>query len=445
MTESVKTPMDKHTRQVLVTIFLTLFMDLVGFSIIFPLFPAMLDFYLAREGTTGLLGALVQILENLRGILGPSTTISDAVLFGGILGSLYSFLQFICAPIAGTLSDRFGRRPVLLVSVAGIALSYLIWIVAGQFWILVVARFLGGIMSGNISTASAAVADVTDESSRSKGMAIIGVAFGLGFILGPVIGGISSTLDVTALWPASAAYGINPFSAPAIIAFALAVVNFFFVWKRFSETLPPERRGQHTGQRTANPLRLFHVQAYPGVSKTNIAYFVFLLAFSGMEFSLTFLAAQRLGYGPFQLGMLLLYVGIVLVLVQGGYVRRRAHVIGPRRMTLQGICCAVPGLVLLGYAPNLPLLLGGLTFMALGSGQIIPCLTTLVSLYTPAADQGRVLGIFRSLGALARAVGPISVSLVYWRLGADVAYYACAVVMVIPAALTWVLPAPRTT
>lgn len=434
-----------NIRRALLPIFLTLFLDLVGFSIIFPLFPAMLDYYLAENASDPLLAFSIYLIDIFRGWLGGESAVGKAVLFGGLLGSLYSLLQFVCAPIMGSISDKVGRRPVLLTCLIGLTVSHALWIFAAPFTLLVIARFIGGIMSANISTATAAVADITPENKRSAGMAVIGVAFGLGFILGPAIGGISALVNLVDLWPNAAAIGLNPFSAPAVVAFVLSVANVLFVYFRFTETLPPEKRGQGDVMRTANPVTLFKTSGYPGVRLTNMTYFVFLTAFSGMEFSLTFLAAERLNFGPMELGLLLLYVGVILVLMQGGYVRRKADIAGPKRIALQGFVCVIPAMAIIAYAPNLWWLLGGLTLMGVGSSQVLPCLTSLASLYAPAEEQGRILGVFRSLGALARAVGPVIACVVYWRLGSGFTYYACAAVLILPLIMALRLPPPQKT
>jgi MFS family permease len=436
------TPLDPRARTVLRAVFITLFIDLIGFSIIFPLFPHMLEYYLSHEGRVGMLRGIVRLLEGLSAAAGagPGGTV---VLFGGLLGSLYSLLQFACAPLLGSLSDRHGRRPILVLSVAGIALSYVLWFVAGRFALLVVARVIGGIMSANISTATAIVADVTSEENRGKGMAIIGIAFGLGFIVGPAIGGFSAELNPLDRWPELARYGINPFSVPAFIALVLSLVNLTYVLFVLPETRPAGAGRTIAAQRPLNPLKLFHTENYPGVTRTNLAYFIFLSTFSGAEFALSFLAADRLGYAPRQIAVLMLFVGVVLVLVQGSYVQRRASEVGAKRMSIQGFVMAIPGILLVGHAESALVLYLGLFFMAAGSAQIIPCLSALASLYTPAHDQGRILGVFRSLGALARAIGPLLACLLYWRLGSAITYYLVALFMAAPLWIAFGLPAPR--
>lgn len=432
---------------VLPVVFVTLLLDLIGFSIIFPLFPSMLSYYLGREGDSGLLGAVVSGIEQFTFAAGGPQGIGVIVLFGGVLSALYSLLQFICAPILGSLSDRYGRRPILLVSIAGIALSYALWFVAGRFYLLVLARILGGIMAGNISTATAIVADVTTKTNRSRGMAVIGIAFGVGFVIGPAIGGFSAEWDLTRQWPALADYGVNPFSAPALAAFVLSVANFMYVALRFKETRPANLSpdgdagvSKSRAERTINPISLFRTQEYPGVTKTNLVNFLFITTFSGMEFSLTFLAVDRLSYGTRQNAYMFLFIGVVLALVQGTYVRRRSPVIGAKRMAVHGFIAIIPGLVLTGMAYDTITLYAGLFFMSAGSALVIPCLAALASVYTPTGDQGRVLGIFRSVGALARAVGPLLACIAYWRLGSGPAYFLGAAAIALPLILTSTLP-----
>ncbi|MDK1021467.1 MAG: MFS transporter [Candidatus Hydrogenedentes bacterium] len=429
-----------EARSVLKIVFVTLFLDLVGFSIIFPLFPAMLDYYVAREGGAGLVGWLVSALEGFTRATGGPEEIGLIILFGGVLASLYSMLQFVFSPIIGSLSDRWGRRPLLLVCIAGLVLSYVMWFFAGPFLVLVLARILGGIAAGNISTATAVVADVTSTRNRPKGMAIIGMAFGIGFVVGPAIGGFSAAIDLTERWPGLADYGVNPFSVPALIALGLALLNFVYVAIYFKETLPQAMQEASRTQRSMNPIALFRGEAYPGVRKTNLTNFFFLTAFAGSEFGLTFLAMDRLGYGPRENAYLFVFIGLTLALVQGTYVRLRAPIIGAKKMTLHGFVTVIPGIGLLALANSTWQLYVALFFMAVGSAQIIPCLTSLASTYAPPDDQGRVLGVFRSLGALARGIGPLIACLLYWGVGSAPAYLLMAAAVALPLGIAASLP-----
>src|SRR5690606_6324464 len=152
------------------------------------------------------------------------------------------------------------------------------------------------------------------------------------------------------------------------------------------------------------------------VNLTNYAYFLFISAFSGMEFTLTFLAVERLGNTSMQNAYMFIFIGFILAMVQGGYVRRKAHLVGEKKMALRGLMSIIPGLIIIAFTESYFVLYLGLFFLALGSAMVIPTLTSLVSLFTDQSEQGKVLGIFRSLGALGRVVGPVLASLLYWKL-----------------------------
>jgi MFS family permease len=389
-----------------------------------------------------LLGALIGVLDRVSAAMGGAGGHGYIILFGGFLGSLYALLQFLCAPVFGTLSDRFGRKPILMISLTGMALSYVLWFVAGRFAVLILARLVGGLMSGNISTASAVIADVTPGEQRSRGMAMLGFAVGMGFMVGPPLGGIASLIDLSRLFPGLTVYGVNPYSSAALAAFVLAAANWACVALFLQETLPQRKETAGYIKRRISPVAMMQFREYPGVSRTNLTYFVFLLAFSGMEFSLSFMTTDRLGYGPTQITAMMIFVGVVLAMMQGSYVRRFSGVIGPKRMSIHGLMLCIPGLALVGFAPNSPMLYLGLLVMTIGAAQVRPCLSALVSLYAPEREQGRVLGVFRSLEALARAAGPVLACLLYWRLGPSKAYYIAAAIQIIPLALVQALPPP---
>ncbi|MCH6257796.1 MFS transporter [Puniceicoccaceae bacterium K14] len=415
-------------------IFLTIFIDLVGFSIIFPLFPAILEHY----SQDGLLLALTHRLDQFATSLGMSESFS-LVLFGGALGSLYAALQFVFSPIWGSLSDKRGRRPIILITTAGTFLSYLIWVFAGNFGLLVLARLIGGAMSGNLAVATAAVADVTTDENRAKGMGIVGVAFGLGFVIGPAIGGIAAMYNPLVNNPELVQWGINPFSLVALIAAVFSLVNFVWIRSRFQESLPKD---EEIEQRTANPIaRLLKTQT-PAVQKTNFAYLVYILAFSGMEFTLTFLGVDRFSFGIGEITKMMIFIGFILILTQGGIVRRLSPKIGERKTATIGLALVAVGLVWLAFAPSVLHLYIGLFFMALGAGLCSPTLTALVSLYSDKSNQGNALGAFRAIGSLGRAVSPIIAGFVFWSLGSKMLYIVGAAMVLIATALCAKLPKP---
>jgi ferrochelatase len=429
-------PMDPKAKANVKLMFWTLFIDIIGFSIIFPMFPKLAKFYLENDSNNFFLQGIFRLLNALSSM----GNIGSIVLFGGILGALYSLLQFFASPFWGSLSDRMGRRPVLLISLFGIFLSYVLWIFSGSFTLLLLSRVIGGLMAGNMSVASAVVADVTRPENRSKGMAYIGIAFALGFIFGPAIGGILSHFDLTESFPHWINLGINPFSVPAAFAAVLTLWNFLRVFKNYDETLDQNNRTK----RSANILKLFAPRKVREVNLANLSYFFFITIFSGMEFTLTFLAVERLSYSPMDNAYMFIFIGVIIALVQGGYVRRKAQAMGERNMAGRGLLLIMPGLVLLGYAYSSWQLYLGLLFLSMGSAMAIPTLTSLVSLYSDKSEQGENLGIFRSLGALGRVFGPISAALIYWKYSSLAPYLIGAVALFIPIMILFKIPKHQT-
>jgi len=417
-------------------IFLTLFLDLVGFSIIFPLFPAILEHY-ADDPT---LIALVDGLRRSFAIESPSDP-RVQVLFGGVLGSLYSLLQFFASPLWGRISDRIGRRPVLLVTVAGIGLSYLLWGLAGSFTLLVVSRLLAGAMGGNISAATAAVSDITTRRDRAKGMGVIGAAFGLGFVLGPAIGTALVQIDLTRLLPGLVPWGLNPFSACAFGAGLLSALNWIWIRRRFEETLPPSRRNREMAR---SPLPVLSIGRRFGgaVARGNLVNLLLLIAFSGMEFTLSFVARDRFDWGPAQIGGLFVHIGLVLALVQGGIVRRIAPRLGERRVSLAGLVTIALGLAGIALDAGLASFWLSVTALSIGGGLTFPTLSSLVSLHAGESVQGEVLGIFRALGSLARVIGPLVAAVLYWREGPALPYWSACAFLVVPILILISIPPP---
>lgn len=418
-------------------VWLTIFIDLVGFSIIFPIFPAMLEWYLPREPEGSALHGLIALFESLTA--GTNQAFLVAVLFGGFLGSLYSFLQFFSSPFWGRLSDRVGRRRVLLLTTLGTALSYILWAFSGSFWVLVGSRLLGGLMSGNISVATAAVADLTDSGNRSRGMALIGVAFGLGFIIGPAIGGLGSLYDMGVNPTSAASFALTPFSFPAFVAAGLALLNVFWVWKAFPETLPPENRLEKSKDR---PSLIRIGSKNPDIKVALWVYFVFIFAFAGMEFTLTFLALERLLYTPQQMPLIFVTIGIALALTQGGFVRRYGNRVGERNITTGGLLASALALVFLSVSWGPGFFYVGLILLGIGTGCVSPALSALVSLYAPANQQGTELGAYRSTGALGRALGPLFGAAIFWAFGSATAYVASAALVALAALGSLLLKKP---
>lgn len=433
-------------RRTLGLIFLTVFMDIIGFSIIIPLFPHLLQHYIGSEGSAGtLIGALGTAAE----WMGGDTVFKKTVLFGGLLSTLYSLLQFVFSPIWGALSDRIGRRRVLIVTLAGSALSYLLWIFAAHFWVVVLTRLICGMMAGNIAVASTAAADITDEKERTKGMAVVGIAIGLGFVFGPVLGGLASGLQVAHTVEAGS-FGLNPFSVPAMFSAGMAALNFFLVLKFFPETLSPERRAS-AGARRPSVFDLATVGSRP-VRRASFANLVYQIAFTGMENTIVFLTLALFAYSPRDNAMLFLFNGGCMIMAQG-LARRLVARLGQRKVLLLGMAVAAAAFLIVALIPHVRVQPGdggkfffyaGLGLISFATGLILPSVSALVSLYSDASEQGRNLGILRSAGSLARVIGPITAALVYFHFGSHAWVYAGGALLMLPA--VWIvrgLPDPE--
>lgn len=424
-------------------IFLTLYIDLIGFSIIFPLGPDLLDHYLKLEGHAGVLGALLARIDGLALRFGIENY--APVLFGGVISSFFSILQFVFAPFWGALSDRRGRRGVLLLTVAGTALSYLVWVVSGSFWLFLLSRIVSGAFSGNISVATAAVADVTTREERSKAMGLVGAAFGLGLVTGPTLGALTVHFNLLTHFPALARFGVNPFSVPALLALGLCLVNLVWIYFRFNETLSSATRADSREPRLRNPIRAILGLNDPAVRRANLVAFIFSIAFVAMESCLTFLATKRFGYTARENGLLLGFLGVCAIVTQGVIVRRLLKTVDEIRVLGAGLAFTAVGLVVIAFAGQAWLLYLGLAVLAVGSGLVNPATTGLISLYSSAAEQGRVLGIFRSLGSLSRAITPVFAGIVFWSFGEQggtTVFVSAAVISVLALVLSVGLPKP---
>lgn len=386
------------------TLFLIVFVDLVGFGVIIPLLPFYGEHFQASPATVGLLMAT------------------------------YSLTQFLSAPVLGRLSDRVGRKPVLSVSLAGAAGSYLLLAFASELWMLFAARAIGGFMAGNISTAFAYVADVTTPANRAKGMGIIGAAFGLGFIFGPAIGGVLAGHD-----PANA-----DFQSPALAAFALSALALVLCLTVLKESLTPEVRARHATGTAGRWRWLRQALADPGVRLILIMSFLATFVFAGMETTFAMWSRRQFGWGPEQNGYLFAFVGALTALIQGGLVGRLARVYGERRLVAAGSALLALGMLLIAFSTSLWLLLVAMTAVAAGFSMVTPSLNSLLSLQVEAGAQGGMMGLARSATTMARILGPGFAGAVFGLLGKDWPFYAGAVIMV-AVMLMAVRPVPAAT
>ncbi|KAK3095294.1 hypothetical protein FSP39_012912 [Pinctada imbricata] len=402
---------EKEANRTAYIVFLSLIIDLLAFTLILPLLPSLLDYYGTQKD--GLYSTIKDSVSSFRDLVGaPDTPRWNSVLFGGLIGSLFSFLQFLASPVMGAASDVYGRKPVLVISMIGVALSYALWAISHNFTLFVFARIVGGLSKGNVSLSTAVVADIFPPEKRGRGMALIGVAFSVGFVFGPLIG---AGFSVYARQQQEAFYTI-----PALFALTLAVIDIIFISLFFKETLPQDRRAKSISsgwQKTShliNPISLFKFSSVEKISKADLSslqhigsiYFLYLLMYSGLEFTLTFLVHNRLSYNSMQQGRMFFYIGTVMALVQGGYVRR-IPAGKETKIATMGLTLLIPAFIMMAFAQTAWLMYLGLTLFAFASATVVPCLTTMVSSYGGTDQKGVVTGVFRSLGALARALGPV--------------------------------------
>jgi MFS transporter, DHA1 family, tetracycline resistance protein len=353
----------------LVAIFLVVFVDLLGFGIILPLLP----FYAEALGASEVLV--------------------------GLLLMTYAGAQLIGAPVMGSLSDRFGRRPLLILSQVGTVAGFLMLGLASALPMLFLARLVGGIMAGNITVAQAYISDVTDETNRARGLALIGAAFGLGFILGPVIGGLLAEFG---------------FHVPALAAAGVALLSLVLTAILVPE--PPQRRA--TASR-GGPLALaqatLELSRRPRLRPTYLTGFLSALGLICFQSSFALYSERRYGFGPRETGLLLAYVGVVTVVLQIGFTGRLVRRFGEERLVLAGTVLLYFSLLVTALAVVWQLLLVSLLLVALGSGLLNPNLQSLLTRASGADERGQVLGVFTSLDSLARVLAPLPAT---WMLGA---------------------------
>jgi len=362
----------------LLVIFLTVFIDMVGFGIIIPVLPLYAEHFQATP---------VQI---------------------GWLTGIYSGMQIIFTPLLGRLSDRVGRRPVLIVSLAGTAVGFLVMGWATSLSLLFVARIIDGATGGNISTAQAYIADVSTPENRSRSMGLIGAAFGLGFTFGPMIGGILSRIS----------YG-----APFYFAAALALVNVVLLYFILPESLSAEYRSRpHERTRLAEVFQHGNARMFGAIVAT---YFFAITGFAIMTTLFALFTEKHFGFDARKTGYLFGFIGIISVILQGGLIGRLVKMFGETALARTGLLLLALALALLPLVPRLPMLLVICAALAIANGLVTPTLNGLASQMIDRSWQGRALGLMQSAGSVGRLVGPLLGGwLLMFDLGLPVTRYA---------------------
>ncbi|CAL8348112.1 unnamed protein product [Lota lota] len=435
--ETISEEKEGFSSRVINIVFIALLLDLLGFTLILPLFPSILDHYGQTEDTV--YQSLQSVVDWFRDTVGiPMERKYNSVLFGGLIGSLFSLLQFLSSPLTGAASDRHGRRPLLLLTTAGLICSYAVWAVSRSFSMFLVFRVIGGVCKGNVSLCTAIVADLPCPKARNRGMAMIGIAFSLGFTVGPLMG---------AYFAINTSHGDLFHQYPALLALAFSLADLLFIWLLLPETLAKHFKVSSSGledpRDLLNPCSLFYFSAVfrvrdpPSKQRMRklqvlgLVYFSYLFLFSGLEFTLSFLTHQRFQFTSMQQGKMFFFIGVIMMSIQGGYSRRiqpGQHIKAVR----MAILALIPAFILVGLAWNLVMLYLGLALYAFAAAIVVPCLSTLVSDHGSAGQKGTVMGILRSLGALARALGPIVTSSVYWIAGAEICFILTSAMFVVP-------------
>ncbi len=372
-------------------IFLTLFIDMVGFGIVIPVLP------LYAEGSR--IGA----------------TNSQLMWIVGI----YSLLQLVCSPLFGKWSDRIGRKPVLVVSILGTAVGFVILGAANTVWMLVLGRIIDGASGGNISTAMACIADVTTKENRSRNMGLVGAAFGLGFVIGPALGGVLSKH-----------FGL---AVPFYFAAALALLNAVLVWLRLPETLTAASRERAKQRATIG--EVFHGGRAGMIAAILASQLASVTGFSIMTALFALYCEKRFGYDTAQVGYLLAYVGLLGVVFQGGLLRRLLKKPIEKQLAVIGAAVLALSMAALPFTHTLGVLMVVCFGISLGNSFVTPTLNGLASRTTDAHCQGRLLGLMQSAGSLGRFLGPmIGFALLSQNTGADYArtsYLASAAILVL--------------
>lgn len=441
-------------------VFLSLVLDLFAFTIPLPLFPRIIEWYTVREisDPNGLLSRTLRFVSAVRGIFYKPLQNSqrwDVVFLGGLMGSAFSTLQFLVSPHIGSLSDTYGRRNVLLITMIGNILSALVWIQSTTFASYMLSRIIGGLSEGNVQLATAILSDISTPRNRSKALAHVGIAFAICFCIGPPIGAYFASRPVP-LFVGALQMELNVYAVPALLTLVLLIAETLFLTVALPETrnTQPDKPAVHVNEKSNAAPAVRSVQERTEILRVlRKLHFLFLGIFSGVEFTLTFLTFDLFDWNNKQNGALIGSIGIISALLQGGYVRRVISKVGEGKMAQRGVSSCALGLVFLTILPHFvstqPKIAVGLLRAAAGclaftSATVVSSLTAHASLQCdegfdkdtgkpaavyPELAKGKALGEFRSSGQLGRAIGPLLACASYWTFGPSVTYGVSAIAM----------------
>lgn len=395
----------KGSKASLIFIFITILIDVIGIGIIIPVFPTL--------------------LTELSGL-----GLSEASRIGGWLIGAYAFMQFFFAPVLGAMSDRYGRRPIILIALLGLGIDYIFHAWAPTIAFLFVGRLLAGITGASFTVATAYIADISTPEKKAQNFGLVGAAFGLGFILGPVIGGIT------------AEYGVR---VPFLVAAGLSLVNFLYGFFVLPESLPPEKRIAEINWKMVNPFSTFkHFKAFPALLGFMIPFFLIYIAGHAIQSTWTFYTMYRFEWNEATVGYSLAVVGIVVAIVQGGLVKYVVRAIGEKLTVIVGMSLWSLGLILFASANREWMMFAYILPYCLG-GVAAPTLQGIMSNLVPDTMQGRLQGILTSIMSLTSILGPPLMTYTFYIFSGENAIadfagapFAVGALMMI-VALIWVL------
>ena len=387
----------KSRKPALSFIFITLFLDVLGLGLIIPILPKLIESF-------------------------SDYNVSAAATTVGILAGLYALMQFIFAPILGSLSDRYGRRPIILISLFGSACDYLLLAFAPSLPWFFVGRIINGISGANITAATAYIADISPPEKRAANFGTIGAAFGLGFIAGPALGGVLGDYDLR---------------LPFLIASALTLANWLYGFFVLPESLAAENRRAFSWSRAHPVGSLTALRQYPLVLRLAVAIFLINIAQMMLQSTWALYTGYRYDWSPKSVGLSLAFVGLMAALVQGGLARKLIPKLGERRSMITGLSCSTLAQIGYGLAPRGWMLYPSLTVGCLG-GIAQPAGQSLISRSIAANEQGAVQGAITSLTSVAGIIGPlIATNLFGWFIGPNapfplpgVSFFLAALLMI---------------